>query len=251
MDILEAIEQRISCRAFTDAPVEQKKIDILAEEIRLINRESGLNFQLYGPRGNGDGTAIDMSAKMFSGNPPLYAALVGPENPISQEKVGYYGEGLVLLATQLGLGTCWVASTYNRETTRVELREGQKLHDVVPIGYAPEKLPLKVRTIRSSIRSRSKKPEDLWRGPTPLNQAPEWIQACIQAVCKAPSAINEQPVVFVREAQDQPIRAELVRVKSGLEYTDLGIAKLHFELVAASYGINAAWEWGDKGIYGK
>ncbi len=251
MDILEAIEQRISCRAFAGVPVEQQKIDILAEEIRLINRESGLNFQLYGPRGNGDGTAIDMSAKMFSGNPPLYVALVGPEDPISQEKVGYYGEGLVLLATQLGLGTCWVASTYNRETTRAELREGQKLHDVVPIGYAPEKLPLKVRTIRSSIRSRSKKPEDLWRGPAPFNQAPEWIQACIQAVCKAPSAINEQPVVFVREAQDQPIRAELVRVKSGQEYTDLGIAKLHFELVAASYGINAAWEWGDKGIFGK
>ena len=251
MDILEAIDKRISCRAFTNAPIEQEKIDILAEEIRMINRESGLNFQLYGPRGIDDNTALDMSAKMFSSNPPLYAALVGPEDPVSQEKVGYYGEGLVLLATQLGLGTCWVASTYNHETTRAELREGEKLHDVVPIGYVPEKMPLKVRTIRSSIRSRSKKPEDLWRGRTPFDQTPEWIQACIQAVCKAPSAINEQPVVFVREAQDQPIRAELIRVKSGQEYTDLGIAKLHFELVAASFGIGATWEWGDKGTFSK
>ena len=62
MDILEAIDVRISCRAFTEKPVEQEKIDVLAEEIRLINRESGLSFQLYGPRGNGDGTAIVLPA---------------------------------------------------------------------------------------------------------------------------------------------------------------------------------------------
>ena len=251
MDILEAIHTRISCRAFTGKPVEQEKIDILAEEIRLVNAESGLNFQLYGPRGNGDSTALDMSAKMFAGNPPLYMALVGPEDPISQEKVGYYGEGLVLLATQLGLNTCWVASTYDQSTTRAELGEGDKLHDVVPIGYAPEKIPIKQRTIRSGLRARSKKAAELWQGPVPLAESPAWIQECIEAVMQAPSAVNEQPVVFVRETLDQPICAKLIRVKTGQEYTDLGIAKLHFELVAAMHGIDAAWEWGDGGAFSK
>ena len=249
MDILEAIQTRISCRAFLSTPIEQEKIDTLAEEIELINKESGLHFQLYGPRE--DGTALDLSKKMFAGNPPLYAALVGPEGPIPEEKLGYYGEGLVLVATQLGLGTCWVASTFDRETTRVELPDGEVLHDVVPIGYAPEKMPLKQRTIRTTLRSRSKKLESLWRGTTPLAQAPGWIQACIEAVGQAPSAINEQPAVFVRDADNQPIRAELVQKKTGREYTDLGIAKLHFELVAALHGINATWEWGEGGIFGK
>jgi len=247
MDIIEAIEKRVSCRAFTSQPVEQDKLDALAAEVESANEQAELHFQLYGPRE--DGTAINMSAKMFAGNPPCYAALVGPKDPLCEEKLGYYGERLVLAAEMMGLSTCWVASTYDRATTRVELGEGEVLHDVVPIGYAPEKMPLKQRTIRAGIRGRSKNLEDLYRGPTPLAQAPEWVQACIDAVWKAPSAINEQPVVFVQDTPDAPIRAELIRVKSGMEYTDLGIAKYHFEVIAHACGKKGTWQWGDGGAF--
>jgi len=150
---------------------------------------------------------------------------------------------------QLGLSTCWVAGTFDRETARVELAEGEKLHDVIPIGYAPEKMPLKQRTIRKGIRSRDKKPEALWQGSTPLMYAPEWIRACIDGVIKGPSAINEQPVVFVQDGQGMPVSAKLSNIKSGLEYTDLGIAKYHFEVVARACGINGTWEWGDGGAF--
>ncbi len=247
MDIIQAIEKRISCRAFTDKPVEQEKIDMLAAEIERINSESKLHFQLYGPRE--DGTAIDMSPRMFASNPPCYAALVGPKDPIEEEKLGYYGEQLVLLAEMQGLSTCWVAGTYDRSSARVDLAEGEVLHDVIPIGYAPSKIPLKQRTIRAGIRGRSKDMADLYRGPSPLASAPEWIAACIDAVWKAPSAINEQPVVFVQDAPDSPIRAELVRVKSGMEYTDLGIAKYHFQAIAEACGVSGAWQWGDGGAF--
>ena len=243
MDIIGAIEKRISCRAFAERLVEQDKFDALAAEIEYANEQAGLHFQLYGPRE--DGAAIDMSAKMFASNPPCYAALVGPKDPLVEEKLGYYGERLVLAAEMMGLSTCWVASTYERSTTRVELDEGEVLHDVIPIGYAPEKMPLKQRTIRAGIRSRSKNLEDLYRGPTSLAQAPEWVQACVDAVWKAPSAINEQPVVFVQDAADAPVRAQLVRVKSGMEYTDLGIAKYHFDVVAHMCGVQGTWQWGD------
>ena len=247
MDIIEAIQTRISCRAFAEQPIEQEKFDALAAEIARINDESGLHFQLYGPRE--DGVAITMAANMFASNPPCYAALVGPVGPEPEEKLGYYGEQLILAATQMGLGTCWVASTYDKATTRVELAEGENLHDVVPIGYAPAKLPLKQRTIRTGLRARSKKMEALWNGPTPLAQAPEWIQACIDSVWKAPSAINEQPVVFSQASEDAPIVAELPRVKTNMEYTDLGIAKLHFELAARECGIEGRWEWGVGGAF--
>lgn len=243
MDIIGAIEKRISCRAYTAREIEQGKLDELHAEVERINGESGLRFQLYGPRD--DGTAIDMSAKMFAGNPPWYAALVGRKDPLEEEKLGYYGERLVLLAESLGLSTCWVASTYDHATVRAQLADGEVLHDVVPIGYAPEDMPLKQRMIRAGIRRRSKDRADLYRGPVPLAQAPEWIQACIEAVWKAPSAVNEQPVVFAQDASDAPVRAELVRVKSGMEYTDLGIAKYHFETVARACGVDGTWQWGD------
>ena len=247
MDIIQAIEKRISCRAFTNQPIEQEKLDALMQEAARINEETGLHFQVYGPRE--DGTAIDMSEKMFAANPPCYAALVAKKDPIEEEKLGYYGEKLVLCAEMMGLSTCWVASTYNRETTRVELAEGEVLHDVIPIGYAPAKMPFKQRTIRAGIRSRSKALEDFYRGPAKLNNAPDWIRACIDAVFKGPSAINEQPVVFVQDDVDGPVRAELARVKTGMEYTDLGIAKYHFEVVAEACGITGTWEWGAGGAY--
>ena len=246
-DIIEAIERRISCRAFTQQPVEQEKFEALANMIEQLNAESGLHFQLFGP--DNGGTELVLEPKMFAGTPPCHAALVGPAGPIPEEQLGYYGEKLVLYAEQLGLSTCWVAGTFDRSSARAEIAEGEVLHDVVPLGYPPEKMPLKQRTIRTGLRARSKKLEDLWRGPTPLAQAPEWVRACIDAVGKAPSAINEQPVVFVQETEDAPIRAQLVRVKTGKEYTDLGIAKLHFELVVNACAGDGNWEWGDGGAF--
>lgn len=247
MGIMQAIETRISCRAFTNRQIDSATFGRLQAEVEAINGESGLAFQLYGPRENG--TAIDMSRKMFSGNPPAYAALVADKGALPEEMLGYYGERLVLLATQLGLGTCWVARTYDSSTTRVMLEPGQVLHDVIPIGYAPDKIPLVQRTIRSRIRARSKSNEDLYRGPTSLSESPAWLQQAIQAVQLAPSAICEQPVVFVQDEPDGPLRAEVIGVTSQLEYTDLGIAKLHFQIAASAYGVPGTWEWGDGGSY--
>lgn len=247
MDIMQAIETRISCRAFTNQQLSEADFETLNEKVQQINADTGLHFQLYGPRANG--TAIDMAPKMFSGNPPVYAALVAEKGALPEEKLGYYGEELILLATQLGLGTCWVARTYDHDTVRVELEEGEVLHDVVPIGYAPAKFPLLQRTIRKRIRGRSKPNQALYQGPTPLDEAPEWLQKVIQAVQLAPSAICEQPVVFVQDSADAPIKATLTGIDSGLEYTDLGIAKLHFQLAAQANGIDGTWEWGEGGAF--
>ena len=247
MDIMQAVETRISCRAFTEQRIAQETFNALAAEIEAINAESGLRFQLYGPRE--DGSVIDMNRKMFAGMPAAYAALVAKKGPIPEEQLGYYGERLVLKATQLGLGSCWVASTYDKATTRVDLGEGEVLHDVVPLGYAPAKMPLVQRTIRGSIRARSKENRNLFQGPWPLEQAPEWIQAAIQAVQVGPSAVNEQPVVFAMDAPDAAVRATLPQIKSGMEYTDLGIAKLHFQIAAKAHGVPGTWEWGEGGRF--
>ena len=247
MDLYEAIEKRISCRAYDDRPIEDEKRDALRTEIARINEDPDLHFQLVGPRE--DGTAIDMNKKMFAGDIRWYVALAACKDPVVEEKLGYFGERLVLLATTLGLGTCWVASTYDHDTVRVELEKGEMLHDVIPLGYAPAKTPVKQRAIRAGIRRSDKKKEQMYSGPTPLAEAPEWIRAGIDAVHAGPSAINEQPVVIVQDASDAPVRATLPKVERGLEYTDMGIAKLHFELAAKAHGIEGTWEWGEGGAF--
>ena len=45
-----------------------------------------------------------------------YIALIGKKGPKLEETCGYYGgKGLVLLAQQLGLNSCWVAMTLQQD----------------------------------------------------------------------------------------------------------------------------------------
>lgn len=64
-----------------------------------------------------------------------YIAMIGPKGKDLEEKVGYYGERLVLYAQQLGLNTCWVAMTYSKVKSAYTVNPGEKLCLVIAIGY--------------------------------------------------------------------------------------------------------------------
>ena len=162
-------------------------------------------------------------------------------------KLGYYGEKLVLEATAMGLGTCWVASTYDARTTRAELADGEKLWDVIPIGYAAAKMPLKQKTFRAAIRAKSKKPEQMADSDLPWRDLPEWFRAGVEAAERGPSAVNRQPVVF--RWLGGRVTAGLRSTEYDVSYNDLGIAKLHFELGAAAKGASGRWNFGVDGAF--
>lgn len=54
-----------------------------------------------------------------------YIAMIGPKGKDLEEKVGYYGERLVLYAQQLGLNTCWVAMTYSKVKSAYTVNPGE------------------------------------------------------------------------------------------------------------------------------
>ena len=245
MTNMEAIDARFSCRAFVDEPLGEATLGKLQACVDELRKESGLRFVLVGPS-NGGGR-LKLSGRMFTGAVSTYLALIGPDNNETRERFGYYGEKFVLYATTLGLGTCWVAGTFDRASVAVPLGEGEVIHDVIPVGHMPAKQPFAQRTIRAGLRRRDKKPEVLYQGPTALAEAPSWVQAGIQSVIKGPSAVNQQPVVFVQD--ERGLRATLPNIKRDVAYTDLGIAKLHFELGAADKGMVGAWGWGIEGTF--
>lgn len=241
----EAIDARISCRAYTAEPLDQATLAELAELTARLSEESGLRLVLVGP--DDGGPELRLAARMFSGNVSSYVALIGPDDNASRERFGYVGEKLVLHATALGLGTCWVAGTFDRDSVTVPLEAGEVIHDVIPIGHMPAKQPFAQRAIRAGLRKRDKRPEALYQGPTTLAEAPSWVRSGIAAVIKGPSAVNQQPVVFVQD--DAGLRATLPTAKREVAYTDLGIAKLHFELGAAAAGVQGMWQWGTEGLF--
>ncbi len=238
----EAIEKRISCRAYEDRLVDDKIVEQIQKYVDEINKESGLHFQLFVSGRQGE-SAISMSAAMFSGPIYMFVALVGGEDPVSSEKVGYYGQSLVLLATQLGLGTCWVASTYDASSIKVNIPKGEKLWDVVPMGYARKKVPMKQKMIRSAIRKRDRKIEQFLESDMAYGDAPEWIRKGIEAIFLGPSAVNQQPVNIVY--RDGKVSARIWKNGHGLQYNDLGIAKKQFEAGAAQAGVTGHFLEGD------
>lgn len=242
----EAVEKRISCRSYQNKLLPADLLQKLEAKIHELNAESGLNFQFYHSE-ELTKPVIQMTAAMFSGNIYAVAALVGGNDPISSEKVGYYGQELVLYATALGLGTCWVAGTYNPKSIHVEIGAEEKLWDVIPIGFATEKVPKKQSMIRLMLRKKDRKIEQFVESEIAYHNLPKWIQKGAEAVRMGPSAVNQQPIRF--QYHDGRIFAKIWKEGHGLQYNDMGIAKKQFEIGAAQHMVFGTWQWGDGGEF--
>ena len=119
MDILEIMRARHSVRQYTAEKIEPEKREALEELVWECNEASGLKIQLFFEEPK------CFAGKMahygsFSGV-ENYIALVGKKGPDLEEKVGYYGEKLVLKAQELGLSTCWVALTHGKSQAPASL----------------------------------------------------------------------------------------------------------------------------------
>ena len=145
-----------------------------------------------------------------------YIALVGPDDESLSEKAGYYGERVVLEAQCLGLNTCWVALTYSKSRSRVEISSGEKLSCVIALGYGTTQ----------GHGHRIKRFDQVARVS---GLVPDWFRRGVDAALLAPTAINQQQFRFTL-VEDNKVKAE---ARFGFyNKVDLGIVKLHFEIAA-------------------
>lgn len=243
----EALEKRVSVRAFEKRPVEGAVLEELGALIGEINASSGLRFQLVDTGASGK-PAVRLSPGMFSGEVYACALLVGPEGELGGELTGYFGQRLMLRAVALGLGTCWVGGTFDRRSVSPAVGEGEKLWDVMPLGYAAPKTPLIQRTIRSRLRAKDRPVESFVESDHPFASLPSWIRAGAEAVRRGPSAVNRQPVDLVYK--DGLVTMRLRSDKPDeLSYNDLGIAKYQFQVGAEAAGVRGFWNFGAAGEF--
>lgn len=213
MDLLQAMEERHSVRAYTDRKIEGETLAALTRAIAETNEESGLNFQLATNEDKAFGGAAAHYGKFE--NVKNYIAVVGKKGADLSEKAGYYGEKLVLIAQSLGLNTCWVALTYSKAKTACSVGKGEKLALVIAIGYGKTQ----------GLIRKSKTPDKVCSSDVP---APDWFTKGVNAALKAPTALNRQKFFFT-------LKNGSVTAKAGLGFytkLDLGIAKYHFELAS-------------------
>jgi len=231
MTLQEAIEARHSVRAYKDQPLAEDVVKRLEEEIAEVNQTGSLHIQL-----------IRNEPKAFQGtlakygkfrNVTNYMVMAGKKSDNLDERIGYYGEHLVLLAQTLGLNTCWVGLSYKKIPDTYVLDEGEVIKAYIAIGYGETQgSSHKIKTIeqvnRTAVRTfgSSKNASDI----TPL-----WYTKGIEAALLAPTAVNQQKFSFEYVGTNNG--RHQVRAKKGISmigYTqiDLGIAKYHFEIGA-------------------
>lgn len=181
----------------------------------------------------------------IKGAQSFFAFIGDMSDPNMQEKIGYTGEAAVLEATSQGLGTCWVALTYNAKAVRslVKLGQNEKMICVSPVGHTSETRSFGETVYSGFGANHQRKPLQSMVSGLPESDWPDWARAAVEAARLAPSAMNRQPWGFhVEEA------GITVSVKDrGPEFNvarrlDCGIAMLHIELGALSCGVRGKWE---------
>lgn len=241
MTLSEAIFTRISFRNYLPDPIAPEQRRQLGKTIEQCNRRSGLHIQLVCDRPE-PFASLSKSYGMLKGV-RNYLVFAGPAgDPYLSEKCGYFGEQIILTATAMGLGTCWVGGTFDRKSCLCHLQEGEQLVCVAAIGHTPEARSGREKLIRRVTGHKSKSVAELASG---LSHAPSWFMSGMAAVQRAPSARNRQPVRFVKK-RDNSVEVHLTE-DSAMTRIDLGIVKLHFELGAHG----GVWTWGDGGVFHK
>ena len=220
MTLQEAIEARHSVRHYKEMPLTQADASALKEIINTVNQEGHLHIQL-----------IQNEPKAFLG--PLarygkfsgvtnYLVMAGAKADDLDERIGYYGEHLVLMAQTLGMSTCWVGLSYTKVPGTYVLNEDEVIKAYIAIGYGETQgVTHKIKRINqvSNVSAIT----------------PNWFTRGVEAALLAPTAINQQKFSF--EYIGIQDGSHMVRAKKGFSlvgYTliDLGIAKYHFEVAA-------------------
>ena len=229
MTLLEAIQARHSVRAYKNQPLAEADAWSLQEIIAQVNREGHLHLQL-----------IQNEPRAFQGtlakygkfrNVTNYIVMAGTKADDLDERIGYHGERLVLLAQTLGLNTCWVGLSYTKVPGTYVLNEGEVIKAYIAIGYGETQgVSHKIKRIDQVSNSSS--------------ETPEWFRRAVEAALLAPTAVNQQKFSFeyVRTKEGRPqVRARKGFSLIGYTLIDLGIAKYHFEVGAGK----ANFDWTD------
>jgi nitroreductase len=262
---LEAIRQRISVRSYAERPVEPELRKQL-EELCLNQKDAGpfgaaVRFKLLDlePLNSSDLRKMGTYGIIKGARHYILGAVRNKEG--SMADLGYCLEKIILEATALGLGTCWMGGTFKRSAfaAQMELAEDELLPAITPVGYPAVEKSTTERVMRFGAGSNRRKPwSELFfksDGITALSESEcGTFREAYEAVRMGPSASNKQPWRLVLDQQgathlylkENKIYNRMMG-KVRLQLIDMGIAMCHFEVAARELSLPGAWHPGSDG----
>jgi hypothetical protein len=268
VDARELIDLRYSCRTYLERPIADPDREALRAVLAVRTTGplgSPVRFGLIAASADDAGALRRLGTYGFIKGATGYIVGAVRKGPGDLEDYGYLLEDVVLQATGLGLGTCWLGGTFTRSTFTSRfggVGRAETIPAVVSIGYPGDDGAERIREREEGTRRFP--PDALFfdgEFGRPLGrERAVGYEAALDAVRMAPSATNKQPWRIVRRGDDWHFH--LVRTKgygkgspwfkllriADLQRVDLGIAMCHFELVARESGRDGRWVVEDPGL---
>ena len=271
--ITELIRKRRSIRTYSGKPLPDPALRALGQTCSDLTRGplgSFCRFALVHLSDSGEKNET-LSPALRPGTYGLIrnarSYIVGAIHPGRFEDYGYLMETIVLQATDLGLGTCWLGGTFSRSSFSriIGLQQDERLPAVSPVGFAAAHRHPAATLVSAVARSTYRKSwerlfyrED-FEHPMSSEQSvtmwPESLTTALEMIRLAPSSANRQPWRILMSSPEV-VHFFLYRTGIGTGggaggWLDIGIAMCHFELSLRAHGIIGSWCNEDPGLTSK
>jgi len=244
MNIIEAIHARHSVRTFCGEPLQSPVRQALEQAINNATSpfDGKVTMRLASV---GIGEEFRPSTYGVIRNALDFLLLGIGDDKWSAVSGGFMMEQVVLEATRLGLGTCWVGGTFKKGSfaKAANLPEGLTLKAILPVGEAARRTRFLDKILRVAARSYKRKPlGELFfinKFITPLTAGNKFTGP-LSLMRLAPSASNSQPWrALVRGNQ-----VDFYYKPESFALIDMGIGLCHFDIgcreenISGSFTIN-------------
>ncbi|MCM1291035.1 MAG: nitroreductase family protein [Prevotella sp.] len=245
MNKLDILSLRHSVRNYDGTPLDNDISRLIKSEISFINtHEPGFFFTLI-TNDDKPFKGFSRSYGLFRGVNNYIAAIVDSHFPDTIEKAGFYAEQIVIKATELGIGTCFVGGTYRASDVNIHLRAGQTILFLIALGTSDKSLSTISRLATSILHRKKMTATDFFTPQKEIENTLgryKFLNDGLKAVSLAPSSRNRRPVRISLNS-DGEITAFVPKATTE-SLIDLGIAKYNFQ-----YAVGGAWKFGNNAPY--
>ena len=242
--IEEAVKTRYSTRTYTDQLISDELIDKINEYINTLSNPFSVkvNFKLLEANTSKNTEKLGTYGVIKGAKHYIGATIENSE--LALEALGYEFEKLILYLTSLGLGTCWLGGTFNRNSFKnaFEVKETEIFPAISPLGYPSNKKRIADSLVRMVAGSDHRKPwSDLFYNNNFTNLLSSNDAGAyafpLEMIRLAPSASNKQPWRIVKDGTTYhfyEFQAKGYSTSFGydIQKVDIGIAACHFHLAA-------------------
>ena len=261
--VTELIKQRSSWRSYLDTPIDEKVKQQLIEYLSACTIGpfgTETRFSLITASEEDRDALKGLGTYGFIKGKPGFIVGAVKHSDKNFEDYAYLMEKIILLATDLGLGTCWLGGSFNKSNFSRKINTGalEVVPAVSPVGNMRDKRSKRETLIRWSVGAKMRLEwEELFFHEDygivlSMEDAGDYAVP-LEMVRLGPSASNKQPWRVVREDSKPVFHFYLQRSKGydknqkligmvDIQRLDMGIAMCHFELSARELNLKGEWQ---------